>query len=138
MAVVLASPACAAPFTVDRIDDPDLSTTPTADDCTDAANDCSLRGAISAANAGDDTIDIGVSGEVNLTAVLPNLSTNIEIVGPGADQFTVRRADTAENFRIFTVTGDTTNVTISGITISNGNVPPASAAEVSSSRAMAP
>jgi hypothetical protein len=123
MAVVLASPAWAATFTVDRIDDPDLSTTPTADDCTDAANDCSLRGAITAANAnaGDDTIDIGVTGTVNLTAALPDLSTNIEIVGPGADQFTVTRPDTAENFRIFTVTGDTTVVTISGMTISNGN-----------------
>jgi hypothetical protein len=123
MAVVLASPAWAATFTVDRIDDPDLSTTPTADDCTDAANDCSLRGAITAANAnaGDDTIDIGVSGELNLTAALPDLSTNIEIVGPGADQLTVTRPDTAENFRIFTVTGDTTVVTISGMTISNGN-----------------
>ena len=124
MAVVLASPAWAATFTVDRIDDPDLSTTP-ADDCTDAANDCSLRGAITAANAnaGDDTIDIGVSGELNLTAALPDLSTNIEIDGPGDDQFTVTRPDTAENFRIFTVTGDTTVVTISGMTISNGKTP---------------
>src|SRR5829696_2068722 len=124
MAVVLASPAWAATFTVDRIDDPDLSTTP-ADDCTDAANDCSLRGAITAANAnaGDDTIDIGVSGELNLTAALPDLSTNIEINGPGDDQLTVRRDDTAENFRIFTVTGDTTVVTISGMTISNGKTP---------------
>jgi hypothetical protein len=124
MAVVLASPAWAATYTVDRSDDPDLSTTPTADDCTDAANDCSLRGAISAANAtaGDDTIGIGVSGELNLTAALPDLSTNIEIDGPGDDQLTLTRPDTAENFRIFTVTGDTTVVTISGMTISNGNV----------------
>jgi Bacterial Ig-like domain len=58
---------------------------------------------------------------VTLTEVLPDLSTNIEIVGPGADQFTVTRPDTAENFRIFTVTGDTTVVTISGMTISKGN-----------------
>src|SRR5215210_2473442 len=37
-------------FTVDRSDDPDLDTTPAADDCTAAeANDCSLRGAITAA-----------------------------------------------------------------------------------------
>jgi hypothetical protein len=59
---------------------------------------------------------------VNLTTELPPLASNIEIDGPGADQLTVRRADTAENFRIFTVSGDTTVVTISGITISNGNV----------------
>jgi hypothetical protein len=54
------SPAQAATtYTVDRTDDPDLTTTPTAGACTAAANDCSLRGAISAANAnaGDDTID---------------------------------------------------------------------------------
>src|SRR5829696_5085249 len=123
MAVVLASPAWAATFTVDRIDDPDLSTTPTADECTDAANDCSLRGAITAANAnvGDDTIDIGVTGTVNLTAALPDLSTSIAIEGPGDDQLTVRR-DTGGDYRIFTVTGDTTTeVSISGMTISNGN-----------------
>ena len=71
--------------------------------------------------SGDDVINIGVMGTVNLTAVLPDLSSNIEIVGPGADQFTVTRPDTAEHFRIFTVTGDTTVVTISGMTISNGN-----------------
>jgi hypothetical protein len=94
-------------------------------DSTLEGDQCTLRAAIQEANvtAGDDTIDIGVTGTVNLTEVLPDLSSNIEIVGPGADQFTVRRADTAEDFRIFHVTGDTTVVTISGITISNGNVP---------------
>jgi hypothetical protein len=51
IAVVLASPAWAKNYTVDRNDDPDLTTTPTADDCTAAANDCSLRGAIKAAEA---------------------------------------------------------------------------------------
>jgi hypothetical protein len=71
--------------------------------------------------SGDDVINIGVTGTVNLTAELPDLSSNIEIVGPGEDQLTVTRPDTAEHFRIFTVTGDTTVVTISGMTISNGN-----------------
>ena len=56
--------------------------------------------------SGDDVINIAVTGTVNLTAALPDLSTNIEIVGPGADQLTVTRPDTAEHFRIFTVTGD--------------------------------
>jgi trimeric autotransporter adhesin len=59
-------PAHAAPtFTVDRSDDPDLDTTPTADDCTAAeANDCSLRGAINAANnaPGPDTINFNIPG----------------------------------------------------------------------------
>jgi hypothetical protein len=94
-------------------------------DSTLEGDQCTLRAAIQEANvtAGNDTIDIGVTGTVNLAEVLPDLSSNIEIVGPGADQFTVRRADTGEDFRIFHVTGDTSVVTISGITISNGNVP---------------
>jgi hypothetical protein len=52
-----------ATFTVDRSDDPDPTTTPTADDCAAAtANDCSLRGAITAANntSGADTIDFAI------------------------------------------------------------------------------
>jgi len=100
---------------------------------------CSLREAIINANAdnqsgssdcaagsGADVINIGVSGTVNLSGVLPDLSSNIEIKGPGADQFTVRR-NTGGNYRIFSVTGDTTVVTISGMTISNGNVDPGTA-----------
>ena len=119
--VYVSSPAWAATITVNS----------TADPGTDDA-ECTLREAITSANtdtafggcvtgSGDDVINIGVTGTVNLTAALPDLSSNIEIVGPGADQFTVTRPDTAEHFRIFTVTGDTTVVTISGMTISNGN-----------------
>jgi hypothetical protein len=66
--VLMAGPAPAATtFTVDRSDDPDLSTTPTADDCTTAADDCSLRGAITAANntpnsGGPDLIHFNIPG----------------------------------------------------------------------------
>ncbi len=52
-------------FTVDRSDDPDLTTNPTAGDCTEAtADDCSLRGAITAANAtpGADAINFAIPG----------------------------------------------------------------------------
>jgi CSLREA domain-containing protein len=122
--VYISSPAWANTINVDTLADEQNTNT-----------QCSLREAIINANAddqsgssdcepgiGDDVINIAVTGTVNLTAVLPDLSTNIEIVGPGADQFTVTRPDTAENFRIFTVSGDTTVVSISGMTISNGNV----------------
>jgi len=100
---------------------------------------CSLREAIINANAdnqsgssdcaagsGADVINIRVSGTVNLSGVLPDLSSNIEIKGPGAGQFTVRR-NSGGNYRIFSVTGDTTVVTISGMTISNGNIDPGTA-----------
>ena len=96
--------------------------------CTTDAGDCTLREAINAANGSAeaaDTIDFALPGTapwtVDLSTALPDLSTNMELVGPGADQLTVNRPDTAERFRIFTVTGDTTEVTISGMTISNGN-----------------
>src|SRR5215208_5929771 len=91
-------------------------------DTTLEGGQCTLRAAIQEANvtAGNDTIDIGITGTVNLTGVLPDLSSNIAIKGPGADKFTVRR-DTGGDYRIFTVTGGSV-VSISGMTISNGKV----------------
>jgi CSLREA domain-containing protein len=125
------SPAWAADITVNSTDDV-------------AENNgvCTLREAITSANndavsgdaegecaagSGDDIIHIGTSavpltGTVNLTGELPFLSSNMEIEGPGADKFTVRR-DTGGDYGIFTVNGASPPVvTISGITISNGNV----------------
>jgi CSLREA domain-containing protein len=118
------SPAQAATLTVNSLADG----TP--------ANDgqCTLREAILNANANDqsgstdcatgsgsDAIRVGVTGTVQLSGALPNLSSNLQIEGPGADQFTVRR-DTGGDYRIFTV-GSGSVVSISGITISGGNVP---------------
>ena len=71
-AFLAAKPAHAdTTFTVDTSDDPDLTTTPTADDCTEAtANDCSLRGAINVANntSGADTIDFAIPDDPTTTA----------------------------------------------------------------------
>ncbi|HEV3203020.1 MAG TPA: right-handed parallel beta-helix repeat-containing protein, partial [Gemmataceae bacterium] len=71
-------------------------------------------------NAADgDTITFGVTGTINLTGVLPDLTHNISIEGPGSDLMTVRR-NTGGNYRIFTVaTGVTASIT--GLTITNGN-----------------
>lgn len=84
----------------------------------------SLREAITAANiqAGDDTIAFSVRGTINLTAALPELSSNIQINGPGADQLTVRR-DTGGDYRIFTVAGNAHIVGLDGLTMANGNAP---------------
>jgi CSLREA domain-containing protein len=126
------SPAWAATITVNS----------TADDADGADGECTLREAITAANtdtasgmatgecaAGsateNDIIQFALPGTapwtVNLTGALPDLTTNIAIEGPGADQLTVRR-DTGGDYTIFTVTGDTTVVTIKGMTISNGDL----------------
>ena len=84
---------------------------------------CSLREAIVEANAnsGADTIDAsGVTGTINLAGVLPDISEDVTINGPGAALLNVRR-DTGGNYRIFNVTTAGT-VTFSGLTISNGHV----------------
>ena len=124
------SPAWASTITVNSL----------ADDADPNDGECTLREAIASANthttsgaaagecaagSGDDVIDVGVTGTVNLTGVLPDLSSNIaglvgniKIEGPGADEFTVRR-DSGGDYRIFTVTSGS-HVSISGITITNG------------------
>ena len=129
MMVVLASPAQAANITVNSL----------ADDADGTDGECTLREAITNANtdtqppgvvagecaagSGSDVIDVGVTGTVQLTGELPDLSSNLEIKGPGADQFTVRR-DTGGDYRIFVVISDSSEpvVSISGITISNGKI----------------
>lgn len=69
--LVAAEPAHAdTTFTVDRSDDPELTAASTADDCTAAANDCSLRGAITSANntSGEDTINFAIPDDSSTSA----------------------------------------------------------------------
>src|SRR5262245_33753759 len=65
----------------------------------------SLRWAITQANAepGDDTIAFDVTGTISLTRALPDLSSNIDLQGPGADLLTVRGQGAAGGYGIFTV-----------------------------------
>jgi CSLREA domain-containing protein len=101
--------------------------------CSDSTGHCTLRAAIQAANANptDDgiffnipTTDPGYSNGVwtiNLGTALPDLSTNINIGGPGAAMLTVQRSSTAAaEFRVFNITG-TSTVTLSDLTIRNGS-----------------
>lgn len=76
------SPSNAAVFVVDRADDASVSA------CTGAANDCTLRGAITAVNASADasnTISFGIPGSgvhtINLTSALPSLFRSVTING---------------------------------------------------------
>ena len=116
--IVFAPPST---FTVTTLDDHD--------DGTCNAADCTLREAITAANArlGTDVIRFapGLTGTIQLTGPLPNLSSDITMEGPGADKLTVRR-NTGGDYRIFTISdglgaaGPVVNV--SGLTMSNGTV----------------
>jgi hypothetical protein len=83
-----------------------------------------LRYAITQAVDGD-TINFGVTGTINLTSALPDLTHNISINGPGANLLTVWGGGYdsyfryGSFFRIFTVPAGAT-VSISGLTISGG------------------
>jgi hypothetical protein len=127
MAVVLASPAWAATFTVDRSDDPDLSTTPTADDCTDAANDCSLRGAINAANSSSgvaDTINFNLVSPATITLVGSQLPTITDSAGltidGGSANITVSGNNAVRVFEVGTSTISGAKLTLNNLTVANG------------------
>jgi CSLREA domain-containing protein len=93
---------------------------------------CTLREAITSANrntpsgeeigecTGTDDILISTTGTVRLTEALPDLESDISIKGPGAGQFRISRSSGGD-YRIFHVTSGT-QVSISGMSISNGNV----------------
>lgn len=101
--------------------------------CDDGTGNCTLRAAIEVANnnAGNDTIQFNIPTSdpgfdsstgrwtINLGTALPDLSSNVAINGPGEDKLTVQRSATAGQFGIFNVTAAV--VTLSGITIRNGN-----------------
>lgn len=77
---------------------------------------CTLRQAIATAASGD-TINFAAGlPTTNLTSAELLINKSLTIAGPGANLLTVRRSDAAGNFRIFNITS---NVTISGLTISN-------------------
>jgi hypothetical protein len=126
MAVVLASPAWAATFTVDRSDDPDLSTTPTADDCTDAANDCSLRGAINAANSSSgvaDTINFNLVSPATITlgSQLPTITDSAGlIIDGGSANITVSGNNAVRVFEVGTSTISGAKLTLNNLTVANG------------------
>ncbi len=97
------------------------------DDHTDGtcnAADCTLREAMAAANSKGGfpgiTFKAGLTGPVNLTSALPTITTNVGIYGPGAKVITVTK-NSAAAFRLFNVGNNNLAVTISGLTLSNGN-----------------
>jgi predicted outer membrane repeat protein len=77
-----------------------------------------LRYCITNAADGDD-IQFGVTGTINLTGALPDLTHSISIEGPEADMLTVRRGDAFGVYRILTV-GASATVRLAGLTVADG------------------
>ncbi|HEU4595748.1 MAG TPA: Calx-beta domain-containing protein [Pyrinomonadaceae bacterium] len=96
--------------------------------CDDGSGNCTLRAAIQQANAtsGADTIGFSVTGTINLTGALPDITDSLTVNGPGSSLLTVRR-DTGGDYRIFTVEREEDRnalvVSISGLTVANGRTP---------------
>ncbi|HYX29062.1 MAG TPA: NF038122 family metalloprotease [Pyrinomonadaceae bacterium] len=102
--------------------------TPGNGSCATANSTCTLRAAIQEANAtqgcGMVTVSLAaIRGTVVLNTALPDMSHDVNIIGPGPNQLTVMRSTAAgtATFRIFTIPQFTTAI-ISGLTISNGNL----------------
>ena len=83
----------------------------------------SLRQAILDANAAgsDNTIAFAVTGYLKLASALPDLTSNLDIQGPGVFSLTISRSAAwgTPDFSIFTVSNGAT-VTLDGMTIENG------------------
>jgi CSLREA domain-containing protein len=78
---------------------------------------CTLRDAITAANAvPGSTVKFSVKGTNTLAFVLPVITANMTITGPGANALTI-----SGGYQQFSVSGQTTTVTIAGLTLANAN-----------------
>jgi CSLREA domain-containing protein len=114
--------ASASDFTVNSFGDtPDANLSDGL--CADAKGECTLRAAMQQwkANASGGVIQLNVTGTINLTAPLPDISGSLTINGHGPGLLTVRR-DSGGAYRIFTVVSGV-SATLSGFTVSNGLAP---------------
>ena len=115
-------PCLTTTFTVNSLGDtPDAN--PGNQACADGAGNCTLRAALMEANAlgicAVLTINFSVTGTINLTGALPDITRSLTITGPGAKLLTVRR-NTNSEYRIFTIPNGGLNIVMSGLTITNG------------------
>jgi hypothetical protein len=112
--LVAATPAVGASFVVNNANDA------AADGCTIAPNGCTLRDAITDANANgqlvDDDITFTVTGSISLASSLPTITTPTRISGPGASLLAVR--GDAMTSRMLDVNSTAGTVTLEDLTFS--------------------
>ncbi len=111
-------------FTVNTLQDT-VDNNPGDGEAKDANGDTSLRAALMEGNAGgENTITVKfaqfLTGTISLGSVLPRLTKNYTVMGPGSANLTVSRDPMAARFRIFDIfQGETCS--IQGLTISGGD-----------------
>ncbi len=103
------------PYTVNSIGDASDANTGDGKCETTTPGECTLRAAIEQANADGvaTTINITAAGVITLSSNLPSITTDLTVVGPGADRLTIHGADSYQPFYI--AYGRT--VVISGLTL---------------------
>jgi CSLREA domain-containing protein len=97
-----------------------VTTTTDSNDGSCSPGTCSLRDAITDANAGcpgDITFANGVTGTITLGSSLPDITTSMNILGPGSANLTVSGNDSVAPLNITTGVGTTVN--ISNLSISH-------------------
>ena len=109
VAVSAAQVVQAADFSVDTLTDESDGS------CSDG--DCSLRDAIALAAVGDE-IEFSVSGTITLTLGELALNKSMTITGPGAANLAISGNNAS---RVFYIGNPSASVTISGVTIADGN-----------------
>ncbi len=112
LVLLSAGSAHAATITPSRHDDPASGGTT----CVPTASDCSLRGAVAAAQIGD-TVQLG-SGDYPLSQGELAVGKNITIAGAGPSATTIRQTTQK---RVIHVTGGT-GLTLTGLTVTGGHV----------------
>jgi predicted outer membrane repeat protein len=83
----------------------------------------SLREAITAANSAgsaDIVFQSGLTGTVALSSILPSITGNLDIAGPGANQITISGQGTTS---VIDIPNSTPLVNMAGVTINQGNDP---------------
>jgi 6-phosphogluconolactonase (cycloisomerase 2 family) len=114
LALFLAAPASAATITVTSTFDTSVVAC-TLRDAIEAANTDAPRGACPP-GAGDDVLDLkGITGTIPLGIPLPEITSNVQILGPDATSLTIDGQDAVPVFRTSVGT-----VTIADLTIARG------------------
>ena len=124
MALALARSVEATTITVQSLSPGSSPTSCTLRDAVTAANEDRAVGAC-VAGSGTDEIVVAVTGTLVLTDVLPTITTNLSILGPGASALTLSRNPGGPEFRFIDIDAAypvTPVVTLSGFRIMNGSV----------------
>ncbi|WP_338874748.1 putative Ig domain-containing protein [Spirosoma sp. SC4-14] len=116
------SSSCPTSFIVNNLGD-GTDANPGDGVCATSGGVCTLRAAIQEANAltscpGSLSISFSVTGTINTSSALPNITRDLAITGPGASQLTI--SGQTNTHQLFIIQGDNLSNWFSGLTLTKG------------------